>query len=65
MSARARSKERLEDLRFLTVHEIATTMRVSTMTIYRLIHDGELPAVQVGRSYRVREDVFHEFIDGG
>jgi excisionase family DNA binding protein len=30
-------------------------MRVSTMTVYRLIKSGDLPAVRVGRSFRVRE----------
>jgi len=27
-------------------------MRVSTMTVYRIIKSGELPAVRVGRSFR-------------
>ena len=31
-------------------------LRVSTMTVYRLIKAGSLPAVRVGKSYRVRED---------
>lgn len=30
-------------------------MRVSTMTVYRLIKSGELPAVRVGRSYRLEQ----------
>jgi excisionase family DNA binding protein len=38
----------------LTVAEVASAMRVSTMTIYRLIKSGDLPAIRVGRSYRVR-----------
>jgi excisionase family DNA binding protein len=41
--------------RFLTVQEVAELMRVSTMTVYRLIKAGELPAVRVGRSFRVRD----------
>jgi excisionase family DNA binding protein len=41
--------------RFLTVQEVAELMRVSSMTIYRLIKSGELPAVRVGRSFRVRD----------
>ncbi len=41
--------------RFLTVQEVADLMRVSSMTIYRLIKAGELPAVRVGRSFRVRD----------
>ena len=42
--------------RFLTVAEVAETMRVSTMTVYRLIKAGELPATRVGKSYRLAED---------
>jgi excisionase family DNA binding protein len=41
---------------FLTVAEVAALMRVSTMTVYRLIKAGDMAAVRVGKSYRVRED---------
>jgi len=51
------------DVRFLTVAEVAEIMRVSKMTVYRLVHSGELPAIRFGRSYRVPEsavaDVLH------
>lgn len=40
---------------FLTVAEVAAIMRVSTMTVYRLIKAGELASVRVGKSYRLRE----------
>ena len=42
--------------RFLTVAEVAGQLRVSTMTVYRLIKAGQLASVRVGKSYRVRED---------
>lgn len=41
--------------RFLTVQEVAGMLRVSSMTVYRLIKAGDLPAVRVGRSFRVQE----------
>lgn len=41
---------------FLTVAEVAEIMRVSTMTVYRLIKAGDLAALRVGKSYRIRED---------
>jgi excisionase family DNA binding protein len=41
--------------RLLTVAEVASTMRVSNMTVYRLIKRGDLPAVRVGKNYRIRE----------
>lgn len=48
---------------FLTVAEVAAQMRVSKMTVYRLVHSGELEAVRVGRSFRVPEDAVEEFIE--
>lgn len=47
--------EQVPDVKFLTVAEVAAIMRVSKMTVYRLVHAGELPAVRFGRSYRVPE----------
>lgn len=47
----------------LTVSEVADLFRVSSMTVYRLIRNGELPAVRVGRSYRVREDDLHAYLE--
>jgi excisionase family DNA binding protein len=41
--------------RFLTVQEVAQLLRVSSMTVYRLIKAGDLPAVRVGRAFRVRD----------
>ncbi|MEA2497891.1 MAG: hypothetical protein QOH26_296 [Actinomycetota bacterium] len=41
--------------RFATVGEVARQLRVSNMTVYRLVKAGELPAVRVGRGYRIRE----------
>ncbi len=48
---------------FLTVAEVAALMRVSKMTVYRLVHSGELPAVRVGRSFRVHSKAVHEYLD--
>ena len=45
----------LEGDLLLTVREVAATMRVSTMTVYRLIKSGQLPAIRVGKNYRIRE----------
>ena len=42
--------------KFLTVAEVASMMRVSTMTVYRLTKAGELGSVRVGKSYRIKED---------
>ena len=47
--------ESFASARFLTVREVAELLRVSSMTVYRLIKSSELPAVRVGRSFRVRD----------
>jgi excisionase family DNA binding protein len=52
----------LSDVRFLTVAEVAAVMRVSKMTVYRMVHSGDLPAVRVGRSFRVPEQAVHNYL---
>lgn len=54
----------LAEVRFLTVAEVASVMRVSKMTVYRMVHAGELPAVRVGRSFRVPEKAVHDYLRG-
>jgi excisionase family DNA binding protein len=52
------------EVRFLTVAEVAALMRVSKMTVYRLVHSGDLTAVRVGRSFRVPEHAVHQYLKG-
>ncbi len=52
----------INDVKFLTVAEVAAVMRVSKMTVYRLVHSGELPAVRVGRSFRVSEEDVNDYL---
>ncbi len=58
----AASSGDLSDPKFLTVAEVAAMMRVSKMTVYRLVHGGDLPAVRVGRSFRVKEQDVDEYL---
>jgi excisionase family DNA binding protein len=51
------------EARFVTVSEVAQLMRVSKMTVYRLIKQGDLPAFRVGRGYRMREEDVHRYLD--
>lgn len=48
--------------RFLTVAEVAVTLRVSNMTVYRLINTGSLAAIRIGKSFRIREDDLNRYL---
>lgn len=49
----------------LTVTEVAALLRVSNMTVYRLINAGDLSALRVGKSYRIREADLASFLEAG
>jgi excisionase family DNA binding protein len=48
--------------RLLTVSEVAQVMRVSNMTVYRLIKSGQLSAIRVGKNYRIRETELDRYL---
>ncbi len=52
----------LAAVNLLTVAEVAAAMRVSKMTVYRLVHGGDLPALRVGRSFRVLEEDVNDYL---
>ncbi len=62
MAGSPTAEGRLAEVSFLTVAEVAGLMRVSKMTVYRLVHSGELQAVRVGRSFRVPEQAVHSYL---
>ena len=51
--------------RFVTVAEVAELMRVSKMTVYRMIHAGDIPAVRVGKSFRVPATAIDQMMGQG
>lgn len=56
--------DELSQMAFLTVAEVARVLRVSRMTVYRLVHAGELASVRVGRSFRVPQRAVHDYLGG-
>jgi excisionase family DNA binding protein len=52
----------LGEVRLLTVAEVASIMRLSKMTVYRMVNSGALPALKVGRSVRIPEHVVDEYL---
>ena len=53
----------LENARYLTVAEVADALRVSKMTVYRLIQAGDLVAARFGKSYRVPEQGMNDYLN--
>ena len=47
----------------LTVGEVAEVMRVSNMTVYRLIKSGQLAAIRVGKNYRIRRRDVRRYLE--
>jgi excisionase family DNA binding protein len=62
MTAESIGAQGMDHVQFLTVAEVAAMMRVSKMTVYRLVHSGELPAARVGRSFRVPREVVQDYL---
>ncbi len=56
------NKTTIGEVSFMTVAEVAAIMRVSKMTVYRLVHGGEMEAVRVGRLFRVPENAVNEYL---
>ncbi len=54
--------ESMPTMRFLTVQEVADIMRVSSMTVYRMVHAGEIPAIRFGRSFRIPENAVSHLV---
>jgi excisionase family DNA binding protein len=46
----------------LTVSEVAQLMRVSKMTVYRLIDEHRLETIKIAGSFRVRRDDVLKFL---
>lgn len=38
---------------FMTVPEVAEILRVSKMTVYRMVHREDIAAIRVGRGFRI------------
>ncbi|MDQ0094597.1 helix-turn-helix domain-containing protein [Paeniglutamicibacter psychrophenolicus] len=51
-----------EDAHYLTVDEVALAMRVSKITVYRLVHAQKLAAVTFGRSFRIPAQAVKEYV---
>ncbi len=46
----------------LTVQEVASHLKLSVLTIYKYIKEGDLPAVEFGGHYRVEKNALEGFV---
>jgi excisionase family DNA binding protein len=54
----------LEDA-FLTVAEVAATLKLNQQTVRNWIDQGSLPALRIGRRVRIRRSDFQRLLDQG
>jgi excisionase family DNA binding protein len=55
--------ENLDNIQLLTLNEAAELLQVSTRTLQRMIHSGEMPALKVGGQWRVREAQLRQWVE--
>jgi excisionase family DNA binding protein len=53
----------MSEYALLTIAEVAAVMRVSKMTVYRLVHTSELPSKRIGRAFRVPAQAVRDYLD--
>ena len=51
--------------KLLTVNEVAKILRVSNMTVYRLVKNKQIPAIRVGKNYRIKEIDVDSYLNRG
>jgi len=49
-------------MKVLTILEVAKLLQIHRDTAYRYVREGKIPAVKVGRSWRVLQEVLEEWL---
>jgi|GEM_PF-837896 len=57
-----RAPQRRGEAKFLTPQEVAAALRVSPAVVLRLVRRGDLPALRVGRAWRVEDEDLRRWI---
>jgi excisionase family DNA binding protein len=45
-----------------TVHDVAEYLRMSEAKVYRLVKEGQIPVVRIGKTWRFRKDLLDEWL---
>ena len=51
--------------RVLTITEVATFLKIPKSSVYKLIHEGGLPAHKVGKHFRLMQGEVNEWLQQG
>ena len=49
-------------MNLLTTEEVAEKLKVTKYTVYSLIKSGKLPALRIGRSFRIHEEELNDYL---
>jgi len=49
----------------MTVRDVAEYLRVSEAKVYRLANLGQIPCMQIGKTWRFRKDLLDDWIEQG
>jgi excisionase family DNA binding protein len=60
MATKAESQSPPDEI--MTVGQVANYLHLNKLTIYKYIHEGKLPAIRFGRTFRVRREDVHAFL---
>jgi len=67
MTSMADSSQAKEDQvandQLMTIKEVADFLRISTISAYSWVRDGKLPAIRIGKEWRVRSRDLDEWLE--
>lgn len=58
-----RSNELEDESKFMTSQEVARYLNYGIRSVYKLIHNGELPAIKIGGHYRIEKRDLDNWIE--
>jgi len=53
----------LSNDQLMTIKEVADFLRISTISAYSWVRDGKLPAIRIGKEWRVRSRDLDEWLE--
>ena len=56
------NKKVITDSAIMTVKDVAEYLRMSEAKIYRLVKEGALPVVRIGKAWRFRKDLLDDWL---